>query len=312
MARRLHTALLLGILLGLGWPGGVLRAEPSAADKAGARRLVGLAKRFIQQKQHQRAIESFEKAYQKWPRKEIQFNIALVYLEIGEKVKAYEHLSRYWRVSTPDERSRLPALLLRLRNELGTLRVRASEAAMGIRVGGTLRGTGSVEVVLEPGIHEVEILVDGEVVQKKALRVSGGAEVLWEAEPPRPGDGLGSKGTPEPPKPRVSDRRKLHLGYFVAAASLAVAAGAVVVWTGVKTLQLGEDYDANPTRDLQKEGRTYRAVTNVMIGVSAAAAVTAAVLAVFTRFTAPERPSAVRLQPAVAPGGGFVSLELDY
>lgn len=308
-----RSTIALVLLLFLASPGFVLGAAPSGADKASARKLVGVAKRFIQQKQHKRAIEAFEQAYQKWPRKEIQFNIALVYLEMGDKVKAYEHLSRYWRVSSPEERSRLPAPLLRLRNELGTLRVRASDRAMGIRVGGTLRGTGSVELVLEPGIHQVEILSGDEVVQKKALRVSGGAELLWEAEPPRPGDGQGTRGISNPPKPVKQDRRKLHLGYFLGVASLAVAAGLVVVGTGVKTLQLGKDYDDNPTRDLQKEGRTYKAVTNVMIGVSAAAAVTAAVLAVFTRFSAPERQAAaVSLLPAVAPGGGTVSLQLIY
>ncbi|MDY0001492.1 MAG: hypothetical protein RBU30_09380 [Polyangia bacterium] len=311
MKRRSHAALILGLLLGLCWPGGTSRAEPTTDDKANARRLMGVAKRFIQEKNHTKAIEAFTSAYNHWPRKEIQFNIALVYLEKGDRIKAYEHLSRYWRVSTPEERSRLPAPLLRLRNELGTLRVRASDPAMGIRVGGTDRGKGSVELVMEPGVHKVEVVVDGEVVQEKSLRVMGGAEVLWEAEPPRPGTAPGA-GATEPPKPQVPDRRKLHLGYFVAAASLAVAAGAVVIWTGVKTLQLGEDYDANPTRELQKEGRTYRAATNVMIGVSAAAAIGAAVLAVYTRFVSPEKQRAVSLYPSVAPGGGMMSLELTY
>lgn len=319
MIPRVILALALGALLVVATPAPSLGAGapsvPSAADKAKARNLVDLAKRFIAQKQLIRAVESFKQAHRYWPRKEIHFNIALVYLEQGARVKAYEHLSLYWNQSTPEERSRLPAPLLRLRNEFGTLRVRASDSGMAIHVGGRRHGLGSAEVVLTPGLHEVEIFVDDQMVQRRSLQVTGGAVVVWEAEPPQPRhkvEGTTPSPTGDPSPGAATHGKGLHLGWFVGVSSLAIAAGLVVIGTGVKTMQLGKDYDEAPTRDLQKEGRTYRAVTNVMVGVCAAAVAGAAVLALFTRWSRKERPLAVTVQPGVAPGGGSVTVEFVF
>jgi len=294
-----------------------VQAAPRAADaprptaKAKARKLVKLAKRFIRQKQFKRAVVTFKQAYRYWARKEIQFNIALVYLEMGAKVKAYEHLRVFLRASDPGVISRLPAPLVQLRDELGVLRVTTPAKDLDIVVDGTRRGTGRAEVVVMPGEHQVRLERNGETVQKKQLRVSGGATVVWDAEavsrpPPRKGP-----DDPDPIAPS-SARKQLHWAWFAAAAGLAVVAGGVVVGTGVKTLQLGEDYDADPTRDLQQEGRRYKVATNVMIGVSAAAAFSAAVLAFFTRWSRRERPSAVKVRPGVSPGGASVTLDFSF
>jgi hypothetical protein len=321
-ARRCSVGLTVCLicLMFATWIGGranPVQAAPRAAEapsptaKAKARKLVKLAKRFIRQKQFKRAVATFKQAYRYWARKEIQFNIALVYLEMGAKVKAYEHLRVFLRASDPDVISRLPAPLARLRNELGVLRVTTPAKDLDIVVDGTRRGTGRAEVVVMPGEHQVRLERSGETIQKKKLRVSGGATVVWDAEavsrpPPREGpDG------PEPIAPS-SDRKQLHWAWFAAAAGLAVVAGGVVVGTGVKTLQLGEDYDADPSRDLQKEGRRYKVATNVMIGVSAAAAVSAAVLAFFTRWSRRERPSAVQVRPGVSPGGASLTLDFSF
>ncbi len=309
----------LGLVLGLGTVllcvpvGSTVRAAPAptAAEKAKARKLVQLAKHFIQQKEFRKAVATFKQAYRYWARKEIQFNIALVYLELGAKVKAYEALRLFVRASDPGVVSRLPAPLLRLRAELGVLRVTTRVAGADIYVNGSKRGVGKAEVVVLPGSHTVEIRQEGKVLQSKTLRVTGGATVVWEADvapvEPRP------TPTPQPPA-RPTSRKKLHWVWFVSTASLAVAAGIAIIGTGVKTIQLGEDYDATPTRDLQKEGRRYKLATNVLIGVGAAAAATAAVLALFTRWpgASKERPTAVTVRPGVAPGGASVSLEWSF
>jgi hypothetical protein len=310
--------LLLCLLPALGVAGSPARGAPASAqgpseeDKAKARKLVKLAKRFIRQKQFQQAVDTLEQAYRYWARKEIQFNIALVYLELGKKVKAYQHLRRFLRASPPEMAGRLPAPLARLRSELGVLRVTTPAKDLTIVVDGKPRGRGSAEVVVLPGTHRVLLQRGGETIQQKELRVTAGATVVWEAEVvtrPRP-----RKGPTQPdPGASLSDRKKLHWMWFAATAGLAVAAGVVMVGTGVKTLQLGEDFEADPyNRDLQREGRTYKATTNVMIGVSAAAAISAAVLAFFTRWPGQEKPDAVQVRPGVAPGGASVTLDFSF
>jgi hypothetical protein len=101
--------------------------------------------------------------------------------------------------------------------------------------------------------------------------------------------------------------------WFVAAAGLAAVAGVVTIGTGVKTLALYDEFKKDPNDTaVQKQGKTMKAVTNAMIGVTAAAAVAAGVLALFTRWKSKEKPSTVEVLPGVAPGGATIHLSLEF
>ena len=66
-------------------------------------------------------------------------------------------------------------------------------------------------------------------------------------------------------------------------------------------------------KEYQGRTLTYRLVTNVLIGISAGAAVAAAVIAIYTRWKpAKEKPAPVTILPGVAPGGGTLTLRFDY
>lgn len=53
---------------------------------------------------------------------------------------------------------------------------------------------------------------------------------------------------------------------------------------GIQTLELKSEYDEDPTRQRLDRGRTYRTATNVLWGLTAAAAAGSTVLFVFTDF----------------------------
>jgi hypothetical protein len=200
--------------------------------------------------------------------------------------------------------------LRKLLAETSVLDIKAPDAGIAIWVDGKLEGMGSAEVVVLPGKRPVEFRKGGKVLLKKTLHAKAGQVLLFsptltpDARRPPPGGGT----TPTDP-----GRKKLHWAYFAGAAGLAVLASAVMIGTGVKTLELHDRFESNPDdTDAQSQGKTMKAVTNAMVGVASAAAVTAAVLAFFTRWRKPERASAVQVQPRVGPGGASVTLAVEF
>jgi len=297
---------------------GHAQAAPSAADQAMARRLVKEAKRLALEKRFQQALDRFNQAYHYWPRREIQFNIALVYLQVGNKLKAYEHLQRFLEASPAGTAAKLPEPLLRLRSEVGTIRVSTPGQDLEIFVNGRFRGRKTVSIAVLPGTYRVELRKDGRTVQQKDLRVVGGAVVVWEAEIVRarprgitPGHVEKGGGSARP----SGSRKKLHWAYFVVTGAIAVVAGAALVGTGVKTLKVGDEFEKQATVELQTEGNRYKLATNILVGVSAVAGLTAAVLAFFTRWKSGGSESAtsrVSVRPGVAPGGASVAVDIAF
>lgn len=299
------------VILMLCLPGGLARAETSEADKAKARKLVKIAKKMLKKKDLDRALRYFEQAHRYWANPVIQYNIAVVHLAKGHKVKAAVHLRQYMKQATADDKARLPVALRKVLTQVAVLHIRAPAADVGIWVDGKLEGMGKVEVVVLPGARKVEFRRGVTVVSQKTLNAVGGQNLVFapEAGPRNTGNGTGSGGGTTP----TDKNKKLHLAYFVAAAGLAVVAAAVAVGTGVRTLALHDEFKKDPTdTDVQSKGKTMKNVTNAMMGVSFAAAAAAVVLAIFTQWKKTEKPTAVRVQPAVTPGGASVSLTVQF
>jgi len=292
------------IILMVCLPTGLARAETSEADKAKARKLVKIAKVMLKKKDLNQALRYFEQAHRYWANPVIQYNIAVVHMAKGSKVKAAYALRKYMKTATADQKARLPVALRKVLTQVAVLRIKARATDVAIWVEGKLEGMGTVEVVVLPGKRTVEFRKGEKVMEAKDLDTAGGQTLIYNQGGPSP--------TPPPPPP-PADTKKLHWVYFVAAAGLAVVAGAVAVGTGVRTLALYDEFkkDTSDT-DIQRQGKTMKAVTNAMIGVTAAAAVAAGVLAFFTRWKKTEKPNTVRVQPAVTPGGASVSLTLVF
>ncbi len=291
------------IILMVCLPVGTARAETSEADKTKARKLVKIAKKMLKRKNLTRALRYFEQAHRYWDNPLIQYNISVVHLALGHKVKAAIHLRQYMVHASPDDQARLPVALRKVLTQVAVIHIQAPAKDVAIWVDGNLEGMGKVVVVVLPGERSVEFRRGGKVLSQKTLQTSGGQTLVYNPQ---------SRSTVPPPRP-TDRRKKLHWAYFVVAAGLAVVAGTVTIGTGVRTLALHDDFVEDPTNtEVQSQGKTMKAVTNVMIGVTAAAAVTAGVLVLFTRWKKTEKPSAVRILPAVIPGGASVSLSVRF
>jgi tetratricopeptide (TPR) repeat protein len=299
------------------------------AEKEKARKLFIEGKKLFSQKAFGRAIANFKKAYSYWKRKEIQFNIALAYYNLGDAVGAVTHLRKFLVKASEDEKQAIPSPLMRMIQKVGVLTVQMPDPAAEIWIDGELEGRGRVEKVLKPGRVSIQIRLDDKTVAQKRMSVEAGTHRVWElTQIPKK-----TKPLPDPAKPRPgegkdkggSSLQRLHWAYFAAAAGLAVVSGAVVAGLGAKTLQIQDDWkaadeagDQDEADSLSDKGVTYRTATNAMIGVTAAAAAGAAVLAIFTRWRSPERPGPepsegggsgeeeVEVHPMISPGGAGV------
>ncbi len=246
--------------------------------------------------------------------KNIWFNLSLIYYKLGDTVRSVQYLRLYLARASAQERSDVPNHIMAQLGKVGVLTVRMPDPKAEIWVNGAMKARGKLELVVEPGPVEVVVRLHGKVVARRKLVVAPGTMPIWElaAFGPRPvarGATVAPGGPGAPP--RVTKRKRglgrLHWAYFAAATAVAVAAGAAVAGLGIKVLRLKDEFDSETDEarrnELKDEGDTYRTATNAMIGVLAAAAVTAGVLAVFTRWKGSAEERATTWNFQVAPEG---------
>jgi hypothetical protein len=314
IGRALRVALMVALLLALfGLNSGVARAAtPDPEIQRKTRALVERGHKALRDKKFKEALNSFNEAYRMWPRKEIQFNLALVYRETGDKIAAVTHLRMYLKQAGPGARAALPVVFRRLLTQVGVLSVVAPKPVATIWLGGRKVGSGRVELVLLPGVHVVEVRLGRQVLSHREVRLAGGQEIVWNPTliERRPAARLG----PPVVVPRVTPRKRLHWAYFAAATIVAAAAGGALIYTGIRTRDLESQYSSAPSLDLREEGTRYMNATNVLIGVAGAAAITAAVFAFYTRWRgggasgAGERADRATLIPGVWANGATLSI----
>lgn len=285
-------------------PSGAGGGTAGRIDKPAARRLVEKGTRALRQKRYHEAIRCFKEAYRHWPRPEIDHNLALVYLEAGNRVAAATHLRRYLGQTPAEEKATVAPRLRRVLREVGVLAIRVPSTRVFVWVDGKKAGRGSVEVVVRPGPRVVEIRDGGRILHRTVMDVSAGQVVRWSvvgaAWVVPPG---GRKGKGAVAVDRRSRWARLHWGYFAAAAALALVAGASIIGTGVKTESLADEYNRNESPALEKKFKRYKLATNALIGVAATAAAAAAALAVFTRWRRGKEPKASAVMPELTPQG---------
>jgi tetratricopeptide (TPR) repeat protein len=312
----LFLCLICGSLLGQtqpGWAPAEARAA-SRADRDRARTLLARGKKRMRQGHYPSAVRLFEQAYRFWPRREIQFNLALAHLELGDKLAAARHLRRYLAEATPAERKALPERFRRLQRQVGVLRVETDDPKVRIWIDGKRRGSGRVKVVVLPGTRAVELRRGSRVLARKELEVAGGREVVWDPPPLLPS--RRRPPNPERRRPRRDDdqgRKRLHWGLFVTAAAVAVGAGAATTYTGVRTLQIRDELSRSYSDAAVKELERHELATNVLIAVTSAAVVTAAILAIFTRWREEPRPGdSATVRPTFGPGEVGIGVSVTY
>ena len=257
-----------------------------------------------------------------------------------QPIQSVTYLRHFLKKASPKERRDVPAEVLAQQSKVGVLIVKAPSEDATIWIEGRYVGRHHLELVMPPGRLLVSIKVKGKVVARKRIDVLAGTQPIWEVSTlnqpvvteartaratgsGRVGgaqeEGAGSGGRPFQ-KGNGRGLGRLHWAYFAAAAGLAVAFGAAATYTGVETLKIKSDYDeaasgSQEKDDLKDKGIKYRTATNALIGVTAAVAVGAVALAVFTRWKQPKERSTEtswRILPAVGPKGAMLTFEWSH
>jgi hypothetical protein len=144
------------------------------------------------------------------------------------------------------------------------------------------------EVFVEPGTHQLVASWGAGRVERELTAVAGAEESIAFEEPLEEAeeeeeieDGITPQPVPVAPAPPPSSSG-VHPGIFGALAGLAVVGLGVTIWSGVDTLDAAAAYRAAPTQARYNDGIGRELRTNVLIGVTSAVALTAAVLLFFT------------------------------
>lgn len=184
-------------------------AQPSDAARAEARRHYELAKKLVREAAYAEAAEEFRRAYETLPHFEVLYNLALAYVELGRSLDALATFERYLAEGAsnvaPARRSEVEQEILRLRAQVGELRLTVAPAEARVLIDGqpTAAETRSSPIRLGVGRHEVTAQAQGyvpiarsfELVANEPLDLS----IALERAPPR-------KAPPVPGKLEVTCR----------------------------------------------------------------------------------------------------------
>ncbi|MDD5308811.1 MAG: tetratricopeptide repeat protein [Deltaproteobacteria bacterium] len=276
--------------------------------------------------EYDKAAESFAQAYELAPHPSVLANIALSWERAGNLPAAVERWEQYL-TSINDaetkERAKISDRLARLRTQVGELTVECPSARCVVHIDGTERGEAPLTVLLAAGAHHVEAFSDGSMLAAVDTQVEGGgrASVALSVPEGKPVEAVPApapvpptaKGPVEQPVPQPAEKKDeggipLGLGFWISG-GVAVAAGGCAIGFGVKTLKDEDEFKASGRLDkkIADEGKRDKIITNVMIGLTAAAAATAGGFAIYELFfkNKNEEPASSGDSTALVPGPGL-------
>jgi tetratricopeptide (TPR) repeat protein len=307
---------VIGLLIAAGLLGPPALAAGQGADDAQSKKIA--ADEFAKGKQlfaagsYDEAAVAFVKAYEAAPHQAVLANIALCHDKAGRYPEAVIYYRRY--IADPVQKGKNAEIrqrLQELKNEIGELDIECLAAGCSIRVDGEDRGAAPVNVVVEPGSHKIEGVVDGEIRETIMERADAGTVVrvrlraeraAAEAAPATP-----EQPAPAPAPPPAERAVKLRAPFWIAT-GVTGAAGALTIAFGALTIETRDDYEASgyTDADLKETGERNRLLTNVMIGVTAAAGAAAVAFAIYDLVSAgAEEPAGdAGAEVALVPGPG--------
>lgn len=280
---------------------GASAASAQSDDVAAAANAFGQAQRAELSGDSARAAELYELADGIAPTPEALRSAARAWLNANRLVPAAtdaeELIRRYG--NDPASRQLADEILGRARPQLGRFQVDCTPHCTlnvdGLAVATEARPTHTVYVA--PGPHTLVARFEAGETRKQRLDAHAGdsQQIQLAPEPDStapvapatgpeavaPSAGTLTASTESPPS-----SRKLSPAYFWVALSATAAVGAVTIWSGIDLLNARDDFekDDSPTRKAFDAGEDKDLRTSILIGSTAALAVTTAVLAFFTDF----------------------------
>ena len=299
-------------------------------NKAKARQLFKKGKKLFKKKDYDAAIAAFKEAYAIWKHRVIIYNLAVTYAYNGNHIQAAVHAREFLKKAKGKEKN-LPEVLQRSMKKVGMLIIRVPDPKAAIYVDGRQVGLGTAELMVSAGVHVMELRQKDRVIKRMEIRVEGGKEKVWELaempKPPRKPPRVRPRPRPrvrprprpprvviqQPPKKKKKKLGTLHWGVFASAMAVTAGSLAGAISLSVKTRSLHNEFQEDKTdAALADQGKNYQLGANILWGVTAAAAVGTAVVAIFTDWKgskaseeeSPTPKEGERVSFGVYPGGG--------
>jgi len=304
-----ERALILSLSLLLA---GILqpcRASGSDESKKEAKEHFMKGKALVEEGALKEAIEEFEQSYTLMPVPVVLYNIAICWDELHEYVKALGYYHRYLEEAgdlTEERQAKVQSRLDAIAGKVGTLKIVDAAEGAEVWIDDALVGATPIpDVLLETGKHSIVIKTPDQPEFELSFTISAGEETsvvvkLPEPEEPPPEEVEEvpeetdvvveeEEEQPEGEVPVVEEgRKKLGKTPFIAVSSIAGAILASSIITGslayTTHLEFQSKYreDESEWKPLKDKSDALATTTDVLIGVGAAAAATAVLLAIFT------------------------------
>lgn len=239
-----------------------------------------------------KAAGHFESAQKLRPHPVVLFNWALAESKLGSYVSALAHFDQV--LADPGTPK---TLLQQVESEraaaarnVATLEIDAADGAQTFVDDRQIDGRPAVASV-DPGNRHVRVVLDGKTVLDKTLRVRAGERLRVAVDRTRElvaPTATATATAPPPPPPPPPVKAGPSPIWFYAGAGLTAVLGGVTVWSALDTKRAFDDYE----RDLPKldqgqvdarvaAGHDKESRTNLLLGVTAIAAVGTAAIGVF-------------------------------
>ena len=240
---------------------------------------------FFEAGEYEAALSKFEQAYELSQRPMLLFNIGSTLDRLRREEEAVTAFQRYLD-EEPDAPDRV-------------------EIEARLRI---LRGA-----IEERRLEEEGRVAEAERVRQLEAERAAAAAAAAEA-----------RANPNPPvviEPQ-EESGGLHPAVFYSLAGVAVVAGGLSVWTGLRTASLNDDYVAYAgsmgatlpiAQAMHDDAKKWQNITNALFGVTAAFGISAVVVAILTDWGGSddaEQTAATSLLPSISVGDGELQLSL--
>ncbi len=308
---RLRILIVVGALSQLPGPAG---AEPATGAKNQAAELFRAAEEAFRRHDYADAAAHFEQANAIAPHPAALFNAATAWDKAGDPVRAANLCARYLRDAPDDDsrRTRARALLADLTPRVGRVQP-SSDGGVDLAIDGA-PFAGDV-LYVNPGDHVASASFEGRVVEKKFVAVAGAVTKVRLDGPATGPDELDEEDhdaeAVDEPSSRPTAGADASTGWspawFWTGVALTTVLGGATVWSGLDTNAARESFDAEPTRKGYDDGLGRQTRTNLLLAMTAGAAVLTTAVGVFaTDFGGPgsKREVSVSVGPLAASAKG--------
>jgi hypothetical protein len=288
------------VLVVLAFPAATQGKPKKTPDAAAAAFAKG--KQLFEEHKYVEAVEAFDEAYRLKPHFLVQCSIARCYENLNDFVRATEHYRRCLDEGggTTPMAKRVNDSLQAVEAQIAKVEVTCKEPGGEVFVDGRSHGLTPQSVPINPGPHVVEVRREGARPARTTLKIQGGERraVSFDLVDLRYAPSAEKEVAPPPPPVKVVDdqpeppsRRRVRPVWFWAAAGATVALAVTGTALGIKTLAARSSYESDPTEEGLDTFLNYRLITNVVWGVTAAAAAGSTVLFFYTDFKGRSRDS---------------------